>query len=106
MRNNGFTQSAVDLQLQSPKSPTQASRTSIDEGSVTSTRPGSPTPKSSDEEVNLEYVRNVILQFLEHKEMRVRAIVGLLSYSAETEIRSAQPRPRIVNHPSFYPSRD
>ncbi len=37
-----------------------------------SPRPGSPavTPKS-DEEVNYEYLRNVILQFLEHKEMRV-----------------------------------
>lgn len=26
----------------------------------------------NDEQVNLEYLRNVILQFLEHKEMRVR----------------------------------
>ena len=35
-------------------------------------RPGSPITKSNDEDVNLEYLRNVILQFLEHKEMRVR----------------------------------
>jgi hypothetical protein len=37
-----------------------------------SSRPDSPIIKSKDEEVNLEYLRNVILQFLEHKEMRVR----------------------------------
>ncbi|KAL5535605.1 hypothetical protein ACEPAF_3699 [Sanghuangporus sanghuang] len=35
-----------------------------------SPRVGSPAPASSDEEINLEYLRNVILQFLEHKEMR------------------------------------
>ncbi|THH30073.1 hypothetical protein EUX98_g4104 [Antrodiella citrinella] len=34
-------------------------------------RPGSPAgPSKSDEEVNFEYLRNVILQFLEHQEMR------------------------------------
>ncbi|GJJ08777.1 hypothetical protein Clacol_002996 [Clathrus columnatus] len=75
-RTNGFTQSAVDLQLQSPKSPTQASRGSIDEGSTTSTRPGSPVPIRNDEEVNLEYIRNVILQFLEHKEMRLVTLLA------------------------------
>ncbi|RDB29316.1 Golgin IMH1 [Hypsizygus marmoreus] len=32
--------------------------------------PGSPAQQMNDEEVNLEYLRNVILQFLEHKEMR------------------------------------
>lgn len=35
-------------------------------------RPESPLAKGNDEDVNLEYLRNVILQFLEHKEMRVR----------------------------------
>lgn len=35
-------------------------------------RPSSPSTSRSDEEVNYEYLRNVILQFLEHKEMRVR----------------------------------
>jgi hypothetical protein len=49
---------------------------SVDEGSnSSSTRPNSPTSvapaKNDEEEVNLEYIRNVILQFLEHKEMRV-----------------------------------
>lgn len=33
--------------------------------------PASPAPSKGDEEINLEYLRNVILQFLEHKEMRV-----------------------------------
>lgn len=37
----------------------------------TSSRPGTPTASRSDEEVNVEYLRNVIIQFLEHKEMRV-----------------------------------
>ncbi|KAG9106554.1 hypothetical protein FRC07_008792, partial [Ceratobasidium sp. 392] len=43
-----------------------------------SPRPGSPTVSEvgstsakQEEEVNLEYIRNVILQFLEHKEMRL-----------------------------------
>lgn len=39
-------------------------------------RPGSPTTKS-DEEVNYEYLRNVILQFLEHKEMRVSIVASI-----------------------------
>jgi hypothetical protein len=49
----------------------------------TPSRSSSPTPSSAsnktDEEVNLEYVRNVVLQFLEHKERRVRPLgpVGL-----------------------------
>lgn len=34
--------------------------------------PSTPPARQSDEEVNLEYLRNVILQFLEHKERRVR----------------------------------
>ena len=35
------------------------------------TRSPAPAQISQNEEVNLEYLRNVILQFLEHKEMRV-----------------------------------
>ena len=42
-----------------------------DQAPSQSPRSGSPAPTKSDEEVNLEYLRNVILQFLEHKEMRV-----------------------------------
>ena len=33
--------------------------------------------KNEEEEVNLEYLRNVILQFLEHKEMRVSVFDNL-----------------------------
>ena len=43
---------------------------------TSSQTPGSPGPDSSNEEdVNVEYLRNVILQFLEHKEMRVCVIL-------------------------------
>ena len=46
---------------------------------ATLSRTASPAPSTSgsannEEEVNLEYLRNVILQFLEHKEMRVRQL--------------------------------
>lgn len=37
----------------------------------TPSRPSTPTATKSDEEVNFEYLRNIIMQFLEHKEMRV-----------------------------------
>ncbi|KAF8633659.1 hypothetical protein AX15_001308 [Amanita polypyramis BW_CC] len=54
-------------------------------------RPGSPTPviqtsSAKNEEINLEYLRNVILQFLEHKEMRpnlVRVISILLRFTPQ-----------------------
>lgn len=42
-----------------------------------SSRSGSPAPGVNEEEVNLEYLRNVILQFLEHKEMRVCLVLYL-----------------------------
>jgi hypothetical protein len=49
------------------------SRTSISSESDRPTGAASPTNESkAEEDVNLEYLRNVILQFLEHKEMRVR----------------------------------
>ena len=47
-----------------PPSTTELARESL-------SRPSSPSTAKSDEEVNYEYLRNVILQFLEHKEMRV-----------------------------------
>jgi hypothetical protein len=56
--------------------------------SPTSPRPSSPTvseagasPAKQEEEVNLEYIRNVILQFLEHKEMRVGRTIVHARYS-------------------------
>ncbi|KAI0639767.1 hypothetical protein C8Q77DRAFT_1045716 [Trametes polyzona] len=53
----------------------------------TPSRPSTPsTVKSSDEEVNFEYLRNVILQFLEHKEMRphlVRILSTILHFTPQ-----------------------
>lgn len=49
-------------------------------------RPSSPSTGKSDEEVNYEYLRNVILQFLEHKEMRphlVRILSTILRFTPQ-----------------------
>ena len=50
-------------------------RNSISSSSSSPSRPESPVPVSNNDEVNLEYLRNVILQFLEHKEMRVSVVI-------------------------------
>ncbi|WWD05000.1 hypothetical protein V865_003071 [Kwoniella europaea PYCC6329] len=72
-------------------SPTQSeSRNSLESNSTKTGAPGTPTTlqtaataspsghgelkQQDEEEVNLEYLRNVILQFLEHKEMRPNLI--------------------------------
>jgi hypothetical protein len=52
-------------EAQSPSRPSSPSLSVLSDG-------GATTSRNSDEEVNLEYLRNVIMQFLEHKEMRVR----------------------------------
>ncbi|QRW05209.1 vesicle-mediated transport [Ceratobasidium sp. AG-Ba] len=64
-----------------------------------SPRPGSPTisevgstSAKQEEEVNLEYIRNVILQFLEHKEMRpnlVRVLSTILRFTPQETRRLA-----------------
>ncbi|KAI0348473.1 hypothetical protein BDW22DRAFT_1410606 [Trametopsis cervina] len=49
-------------------------------------RPESPASVRSDEEVNYEYLRNVILQFLEHKEMRphlIRILSTILRFTPQ-----------------------
>ncbi|PCH33792.1 hypothetical protein WOLCODRAFT_64197 [Wolfiporia cocos MD-104 SS10] len=49
-------------------------------------RPGSPTVAKADEDINVEYLRNVILQFLEHKEMRphlVRILSTILRFTPQ-----------------------
>ncbi|EKM61178.1 uncharacterized protein PHACADRAFT_134491 [Phanerochaete carnosa HHB-10118-sp] len=49
-------------------------------------RPSSPSTGKSDEEVNYEYLRNVILQFLEHREMRphlVRILSTILRFTPQ-----------------------
>lgn len=53
---------------------------------ATSPGPTSPTPSKGDEDINLEYLRNVILQFLEHKEMRpnlVRVLSIILRFTPQ-----------------------
>ncbi|KAG2159939.1 uncharacterized protein EDB93DRAFT_1074061 [Suillus bovinus] len=67
------------------------SRASMSSGSdlpsrVASPGPTSPTPSKGDEDINLEYLRNVILQFLEHKEMRpnlVRVLSIILRFTPQ-----------------------
>ena len=60
------------------KSPTSSASDLPPQNGQTS-RPGSPALLKSDEDVNFEYLRNVILQFLEHKEMRVSSSVRVRS---------------------------
>ncbi|KAF8203594.1 peroxisomal membrane anchor protein conserved region-domain-containing protein [Pholiota molesta] len=52
--------SAAEPRTPHPETPTR----------VSSPTPSTATSNKNEEEVNLEYLRNVILQFLEHKEMR------------------------------------
>lgn len=74
---------------------------------ATLSRTASPAPSAAgsannDEEVNLEYLRNVILQFLEHKEMRVRCSSGLKGLARADELLS---RTLSAFYRSFYASR-
>ncbi|PPQ64426.1 hypothetical protein CVT26_002133 [Gymnopilus dilepis] len=65
----GYWSSNRVVEASSPAEP-RASISSVDSPSRSSSpAPGSSSSKN-EEEVNLEYLRNVILQFLEHKEMR------------------------------------
>ncbi|WWC88507.1 uncharacterized protein L201_003418 [Kwoniella dendrophila CBS 6074] len=57
-----------------PNTPTISIRESISNGTTTTGTPPNEVKKQDEEEVNLEYLRNVILQFLEHKEMRPNLI--------------------------------
>jgi len=65
---------------------TNASLSSGSSRPSSSSRPESPITKSNDEDTNLEYLRNVILQFLEHKEMRadlVRVLSTILRFTPQ-----------------------
>ncbi|KAK0506158.1 hypothetical protein EDD18DRAFT_19988 [Armillaria luteobubalina] len=55
---------------ESVQSETQSPPPSQSPSPGSSPRPDSAMSDKNDEEVNLEYLRNVVLQFLEHKEMR------------------------------------
>jgi hypothetical protein len=68
---------------------------------ITSPAPAVPKRVIEDQEVNLEYLRNVIFQFLEHQEMRVslckqkQNITGLIQVLA-------QPGPSALYYSSFH----
>lgn len=57
------------------------------------------------EEVSLEYLRNVVLQFLEHKEMRVSALnhCEIKSSIMDVPVKS---RARLIYYSPIHPSRD
>jgi GRIP domain len=60
--------------------------------------------QTNDEEINLEYLRNVILQFLEHKEMRVSVAVALVIYGRASHFyaSSAKPCKSVVYHSAIH----
>jgi hypothetical protein len=60
---------------------------------------------SNDEDVNVEYLRNVILQFLEHKEMRVRHSQPWSRMQAD-ESFSAESGSGAVDHSTIYSARN
>jgi hypothetical protein len=71
---------------------TKQPRMSVSSDRSASSRNASPMEdedRSAEEEVNLEYLRNVILQFLEHKEMRVRNSRESLEYTANDVFQQA-----------------
>ena len=71
-----------------------------------SPRAGSPAvSQRSEEDVNLEYLRNVILQFLEHKEMRVRNSWLFLLF-VFTHLSIAKSRARPFDHSAVHTARD
>ncbi|KAI0051775.1 hypothetical protein FA95DRAFT_202400 [Auriscalpium vulgare] len=86
-RNPGIGYWSAARQDGIPDSPAPVSQvTSSPSSRVNSPLPGSPAPSGNDEEVNLEYLRNVILQFLEHKEMRpnlVRVLSIILHFTPQ-----------------------
>lgn len=71
-----------------PQSPAMSTTSEISLPSEASPRPNSPAVAATnqEEEVNLEYLRNVILQFLEHKDMRpslVKVISIILHFTPQ-----------------------
>ncbi|KAJ3546976.1 hypothetical protein NM688_g5452 [Phlebia brevispora] len=81
-RNPGLGYWAAKSEGTEARSPTSSVSDLIKE----SPRPSSPSTSMSDEEVNFEYLRNVILQFLEHQEMRphlVRILSTILHFTPQ-----------------------
>ena len=95
------------------KSESSESRTSISTPTPdTPLRESSPTPSTAtsnqnEEEINLEYLRNVILQFLEHKEMRVRFSVPFIHlHIVHITAIPAEFGQSIIHHLTLHPPRD
>jgi hypothetical protein len=65
---------------------------------------GSPSAKN-EEQMNIEYLRNVILQFLEHKEMRVSPQASF-EQDLLTFPLSAKPRTSTIHHLTVYTTGD
>lgn len=82
------------------------SSSSDSRSAVNSPRTSSPAPATDDEEVNLEYLRNVILQFLEHKEMRVSIHIFSIPAHAEKGLPLAASGKSTVHNPAFHSPRD
>ena len=72
-------------------------------------RAASPAPSSTasanEEEVNLEYLRNVILQFLEHKEMGV-STVNSPSYVIDVDFSVAASCSHTIHHSMVHSPRN
>lgn len=86
-----------------------SSRTSVSSESLprpTSPPPITPSYPKEEEDINLEYIRNVILQFLEHQEMRVSAFLPTAVQRSSNNHFTAQFSQGFIYHPSFHPTRD
>lgn len=99
--NNGST-SETRVSVSSPSPADVPSRAS-------SPAPSTAGSTKDEEEVNLEYIRNVILQFLEHKEMRVCCFFfGFLDRNIVTHsiCIPASLGESPLHYPSFYTPRN
>lgn len=61
-----------------PARPASPAQSVFSDGGASTAPPARTSSAKPEEEVNLEYLRNLILQFLEHKEMRVGFPADLL----------------------------
>ncbi len=61
-----------------------------------------PKEKNAEEEVNLEYLRNIILQFLEHPQMRVRFAHPSHMQQTLTRGHPDRPHPSSIYHPPIH----
>lgn len=86
-----------------PQSPSDSRRS----GSIESSNGAAAAflQSSSEEEINYEYLRNVILQFLEHKDRRVSVFIHDVPLPDST-CNLAQPSPGVDNNSQVHPPRN